>query len=310
MMRFFVLSLMLFSFVPASFSYAGVITRRLQPGERVVGPKCKKNFDEKFRQAAVDALKQAQSNGYRGYRNVNFEKLQAQIESKDINIGCWPKNVEVNYTGKTGATYRSDLQTINLNYVMQDESINPESFAIMAIHEHLGAFGYDDREGELSLAIVFMSQHVNDNLDLLPYDEVLMKLALAGEGGTSTGSGGGGDPYQLSIKYSLFKLFYKEVAEEFKAGQINLSEAQRQLRRFLDIKVEYWVAQRRFEEPKFEIMQYTTARGTCNSTLRAGMGITVGAEFINKATTENFSTFYAYLKSLAQNSGETPRCLE
>lgn len=304
-----VIIVFLITSVFGQLSYAGAVftSRRLMPGERVVGPKCKKKFDQKFRATAASVVRQALSNGWKGYDGVDFNELILRIESDEIHVGCWPKNIRIQEMNKSGAMYNWEMRSITLNYIMQTEVVKPEQFRIMAVHEFMGALGYRDREGEASLAILFMSENVNDGLKLLP-DGLIRNIQLSqNEGGTSTGTGGGGDPFMLNIKQQYFVVFYNETAEELRTGKIDLKEAQRRIRRFLEVKITYFIAERRAEEPKYELTRYFYS-GVCSSDFSRGFGITVGVDFLAHGQTAAHLKSYYMVEALAKSKGDSVRC--
>ncbi len=185
--------------------------------------------------------------------NMNLEKLSAELDTVE-----W-RTFDLGYLGGSGGNRMTSI------YIVKDKMVVINSLSLQglvgkpvhmfswALHEGLGALGYDDENYELSSSISFLADnpslmslsgvdYVKDNFKELKRSSLGRTYAMSGG---STVVGGGGDAIIIDLKQRLLKRYFDwikknhsyKTAEEVKRGFLTLTKLKMEM--FLETNADY-----------------------------------------------------------------------
>lgn len=166
-------------------------------------------FEREMRQAAATHVQQLVAEGRKSISSLNLEDLE-----RDIAKVRWEKFGD-GFLAGSGEQRSSSIYFVEDKRVVFNQlslQYTPKAMLpLIALHESLGALGYEDEDYQLTLGILFHQKDLQDRLGLTDEDlapifgnikvrsSTPIYLSAASDGG-STSVGGGGDSAALDVK--------------------------------------------------------------------------------------------------------------
>lgn len=256
-----------------------------------------KKCAEEFKAAGGDLVASARNNGWSNLGNLSLATLEGKVRSSEVKVVCLEPRISITQSNRPGARFVSGGEKIvQLNKAGQDAK--PEEKSLLSLHEHLGALGLDDREGQISTSIQIMKERPFNKA--LPINAGPRALEMNARKGTSTGVAGGGDGAQLSVKAKLLSAYLDSLELEDLAAPDRISRTQS----FLDLEIRFYYADQRNLAPapiikKLELRDLIDPKRCSWS---AVSGVEVGVQFLNE---HGFQELFKYLKVIADRKGSS-----
>ena len=158
-----------------------------------------------FREASVSIPNALMSAGYNSFGSMQLADLVQKSQTVPINPINSLHRAQIvgdQEMERSSAQWsRENGSAIQLNQVMW-KSTPPEQKKVLALHENLGAAGYDDKDYLMSTGMWLLTRPESSKLTDSERAGVTERITAAAGGGV-TGIGGGGDIFGLTVKMNM-----------------------------------------------------------------------------------------------------------
>lgn len=179
-----------------------------------------KSREELFKTASTEILDRLLEKGLTPIRSLDIQAMRDEAATVQWRALAPGETIPGFASGRTSAYYVRNGKTVT---VAADPSVfSAQALSVLALHETLGAIGYDDRFYQLSIALYAYSITNLDNEANRKEREFqkaaffpLIRMASREEGGGGTRVGGGGDFLGMIMKMqTMLSIWHRPLRPE------------------------------------------------------------------------------------------------
>lgn len=180
--------------------------------------------NEIFRPLSKDHVEKVLARGIKKIGKLDLKKLSKEldkVEWRTFDLGFLAGSGGV----RTTSIYLVEKKMVVINILALNNLVGkPVHINSLALHEAMGALGYEDENYDLSSAISFLATTHLENLVTLSYVKNIFSnftiskenRLYAAKSGGSTVVGGGGDAVIIELKQRLLKRYFEWISENNK----------------------------------------------------------------------------------------------